>query len=1099
MKKFLVFIVFLIWFSLNAQPVPGPGPSLHQLSNSEQVFGKTIATSFKATPDVTAFQVRSINPVNNYTGAIDLEIPIFEIEMDGLKVPISIQYNSKGIKVDDIASCVGMNWNLRAGGNIVRVIRDIPDHKVGWYNYPTLALTSNGGQASMHSPKVGSVGANRRKSNYALPYSYWQVTTDPSRTDYNLAIYTENNDLTNATTLPSGPNYLYSDCNYDEYFINAPSLSDVFILKNSSTTEDPFVSGYNTSNMQAYFRQNLGNKLTNVTPKTVASLGNGFASELNVDHPNLYQNVISHPPLYTGIHHFLAEKRKLKDFFDFEILNDKGFKFTFNNYDVIENFHGNFSDQSLWSSNHVLTNNSLYNNYNKDVASWHLNKINSPYGVKSVEFEYETYNHSAVEKKRQAFSRVKNIKDLPTNDISIKYEEEKGVIFDSGRNWEKIPEKNRIKNIKFSEGKVEFIYAENRLDYAGDSRLSEIKIYNLHGNIIKHVQLNQIYYNTKDGTVGTINHRMFLESVVIKNLADNEQSEVYRFEYNNPERLPQRYSNEQDFLGYFNSNGHTTIGTKTPKLYYYHNLDHPRFLPNILPPQFNHRIIIDGDYSLAPHGNSLYGLLNKVIYPTKGYTTYEYEHDFFKLLNVPIEAGSARIKSQKIYDSNQTLVNEVAYEYPNNEGYMNFMPLLASFKKYIPDPNFELGSIMTYNMPKSGIELTQGSTVGYANVVEKFLKSNIKKEFDFTTPLDYPIERNTINTTNSVSNDVLKHKLPYHFNDQYKGKLKEMRIYDGTILKNKVTNIYKKYKSKEVSLSKTNYFPSFSMGDRMFQYTSNSVYNQEFLALDQSLLVEYEGSQSKTLQKNYTYKTANTIISPVYYPFIATEILKTVNSENKTEYSYPFGSLFVGGAPYPTQLSIDNRLSDPYATTYTTNDKIIKKQSVLFDSFSYNNGSSMWFPRTNISAIQENFMNTVNTDEIIVDYRDEYGNIVTYHTADNIYFTAIWGYKGSYPIVEIKNTKFQDLDITKVNNIRTISDTGSGNEETLINAIMDLKSSLSGNVFLEYKIYKPLVGVTLKGDVNGKRTYYNYDGLNRLIKIYDDNLNIIKEYEYSYE
>lgn len=1076
MKKFYIYFIFIILFKATAQ---------QDLRYPEQFFGKSIATSFKATPDVHAFQVRSINSVNNYTGAIDLEIPIFEIDMDGLKIPISIQYNSKGVKVDDISSSVGMNWNLNAGGNIVRVIKDVPDHKVGWY-----CLAENDWDLGVYlTPQVGSIGSIRRKSHFFQNYLAWGPND-------RFAIYSENDNLNNSQDI-TGRHFTKKDSNYDEYHVNVPSLNDVFILKNSSLSDDPFVPGYNNSNLQAYFRDNLGNKLRTVVPKNIASIGNGFASDLEYEHPYI-----------STITHYGMNSRNIKDFFDFELLNDEGFIYTFSDYDVVENFYGaSFQENSFFPT---YTRTVLSNGYNKDVASWHINKIESPYGVKSVQFEYENYNHSTVEKKRQLVSRTKLIDNTFNSQINFLHEETDsygGVQnFNSGRNWEKIPRQNRLKKILFPEGRVEFIYVRSRLDYTGGSRLSEIKIYNLQGNLVKHVELNQVYFNTKDGTVGPLNHRMFLESVIVNNLSNVSQPEVYKFEYNDPDRLPKRYSNEQDFLGYFNNNGNTSNEGKTPKLYYYPDLELPKFLPFQLPTQFNRTVVVNGDYSLESHVNSLYGLLNKITYPTKGYTTYEYQHDIFKVSNVAVEAGSARIRSQKIYDSNAQLINEVEYEYPNNEGYINSFPLLALLSRYNHTP-LRIKSVMTHNMPKSGIELTQGSFVGYAKVREKYLKSNLLKEYDFTTPLDYPLVKNEVEfksniqtpSTISIMNEILKNKIPYYFNDLKNGKLKEIRTYDGGVLKNKTTNIYKNFKSNVHSILTENYFQSLDIDSYYFDYKSKSSFNQEFLGIDKILVTEYEGNQNNTFEKNYTYKTSNSFLSPRYYPFVSSEILKTANGESKTEYSYPFGNLIIGTSPYPTELSTSNRLSTPYATIYKTNDKIIKKQILLYDSFSYNNGNTMSFPRANVSTIQENFMNTVNTDEIIIDYRDECGNIATYRKPDNTYITTIWGYKGTYPIVQIKNMKYQDLNLNKVNNIRNISDTATGNVEALINAILDLKSSLPSDVFLEYSIYKPLVGIIVAGDANGKKTYYSYDGLNRLTKIYDNDSNIIKEYGYSYE
>ncbi|QBZ98880.1 RHS repeat protein [Flavobacterium sangjuense] len=66
-------------------------------------------------------------PVSLYTGLPNISIPLFEIESGGVKVPISLSYHARGIKVAEISSRVGLGWTLNAGGMISRQIRCQPD------------------------------------------------------------------------------------------------------------------------------------------------------------------------------------------------------------------------------------------------------------------------------------------------------------------------------------------------------------------------------------------------------------------------------------------------------------------------------------------------------------------------------------------------------------------------------------------------------------------------------------------------------------------------------------------------------------------------------------------------------------------------------------------------------------------------------------------------------------------------------------------------------------------------------------------------------------------------------------------------------------
>jgi YD repeat-containing protein len=72
-------------------------------------------------------------PVNLYTGTPQIDLPIAEVKGRNLSVPISLSYHASGIKVQDVASWVGLGWSLQAGGVISRVVRGLPDEKANGY------------------------------------------------------------------------------------------------------------------------------------------------------------------------------------------------------------------------------------------------------------------------------------------------------------------------------------------------------------------------------------------------------------------------------------------------------------------------------------------------------------------------------------------------------------------------------------------------------------------------------------------------------------------------------------------------------------------------------------------------------------------------------------------------------------------------------------------------------------------------------------------------------------------------------------------------------------------------------------------------------
>lgn len=71
-------------------------------------------------PESFQFKKRLVNNVSLYTGQPSISIPIYTIDLDGMEIPISISYNSGGVKTDEDATFVGLGWSLDIGGEINR-------------------------------------------------------------------------------------------------------------------------------------------------------------------------------------------------------------------------------------------------------------------------------------------------------------------------------------------------------------------------------------------------------------------------------------------------------------------------------------------------------------------------------------------------------------------------------------------------------------------------------------------------------------------------------------------------------------------------------------------------------------------------------------------------------------------------------------------------------------------------------------------------------------------------------------------------------------------------------------------------------------------
>lgn len=66
-------------------------------------------------------------PVDYFHGLPDIALPIYELTQGSLKVPISIRYHGGGVKVNEMEGNLGLSWALVAGGVIARTVYGAPD------------------------------------------------------------------------------------------------------------------------------------------------------------------------------------------------------------------------------------------------------------------------------------------------------------------------------------------------------------------------------------------------------------------------------------------------------------------------------------------------------------------------------------------------------------------------------------------------------------------------------------------------------------------------------------------------------------------------------------------------------------------------------------------------------------------------------------------------------------------------------------------------------------------------------------------------------------------------------------------------------------
>lgn len=104
-----------------------------QTQNTADLLNKQASIPIPS-PNVAALNKFVEYPVNLFNGQADVSIPVYEIKLKNLSVPISLKYHTGGIRVSEEASWVGLGWALDAGGVISHQVKGLNDLVYGNYD-----------------------------------------------------------------------------------------------------------------------------------------------------------------------------------------------------------------------------------------------------------------------------------------------------------------------------------------------------------------------------------------------------------------------------------------------------------------------------------------------------------------------------------------------------------------------------------------------------------------------------------------------------------------------------------------------------------------------------------------------------------------------------------------------------------------------------------------------------------------------------------------------------------------------------------------------------------------------------------------------------
>lgn len=146
--------------------------------NAQVSYNKRAIGSIGTLPKASDFlNDVSLDNVDMSTGTLKIGIPLYEIKVNDISVPIGLNYSALGLKVGQEAGPTGMGWELSAGGKIITNIQGKKDTEplIGMQTNPLPSETSLDPYNNLtHRERVGKIIDGKMDGawdtyNYILP------------------------------------------------------------------------------------------------------------------------------------------------------------------------------------------------------------------------------------------------------------------------------------------------------------------------------------------------------------------------------------------------------------------------------------------------------------------------------------------------------------------------------------------------------------------------------------------------------------------------------------------------------------------------------------------------------------------------------------------------------------------------------------------------------------------------------------------------------------------------------------------------------------------------------------------------------------------
>lgn len=970
-----------------------------------------------ATPNSSSLGKYIDNPVSFYTGKPEINVPLYNISLrNGFSLPIALNYNAGGIKVEEVASSVGLGWSLIAGGMITRIISGLPDD----YDCNKFVIIGRPNSANY------AVGSGRFWHNTVPPENWRQPTDlldsfDPSSSSSDYL----KSSLLNWQYGPMGNGSgFYFDLDPDVFYFNFAGYSGKFVFEVHNGVQEVKMVPYQDLKVTWTFdSKNRINAFTVIDNEGTTYYFNEVEETLSV--------IESHPmPGYPTM--------QLDRQFSGQPLGDQT--------------HDNGIVQSL-------------TNYN---SSWYISRITNANG-ENINFTYENeqinqllnlpggevqsasaYLHPPMyyhnRSGNQVTTSAKRLTGITTEKEQLDFPANllRSDIYMTNLGFYPLPRGNETSKV-----------------------ITGLNITNLITNkVLKSYNFSYSYFDSpfqSSFRIGFMEHkesqpdyktyfkRLRLDTVVEKG-SDGTANAPYIFKYK--PSLPFRFSTAQDMWGYYN--GATQNRTFIPKLYIYPSLSgDDRFR---IYPKTNYSgqtpIYIDtftefGSKSLLPAADRLPNanfmdacMLEEVKFPTGGHARYTYEPHRFNFDGENYSGGGLRIGRIDNYlsdgDTQLTTSKQYSYVDPKNlsisSGRAIGIPTMASLGQSTDDLR---NGVCRSSVSQAPLGTTSGSAIGYRQVTEETVDNAGQTLGKTVYSYDLPAVHGELNdlygyglfkatqpnkvamssTTNSLeSYPFLPNTYPYSQNTDYdwnRGQLLSKADYnkDGKIVHETINTYGFHYArggtvpGKVYGLSVGMFFPRLDEVQDPTKIWTYYVFGKyEYLTniskvLKTSQDIYYDG-ENKLIQN-----TDNFFSGLFHNKLTRSDTYDSKGNITSIRFNYPESEMRIPG---PFQ-SINSTLYNRHMTgtvlhklTYFNNQLIRKFTTNYFQPF-----QDIIVP----SAVEDHIYkdgidNTASTS--FLSYTPT-GNLASFSKNNGPVTSYLWGYRDYYPVMSAVNASNSDI------------------------------------------------------------------------------------------